>query len=374
MNTTGLKRMRIVYLNYFCSKKYEKPEDWLAKMQPVNVVLAQLAKKHTVISVQQTNYCGEIKRRSVDYRFVNFYKKTAFLPFHLNLFVKKLQADVIIVHGTVFPIQTILLRLIVGKNVTIAIQHHSEQTYNGTKKVLQKLACSMVNGYFFPSIIIGQNWQQDGNISSNKPIFQIHEGASIFQKIDKTTARLFTKTSGYPVYIWVGRLDAKKQPLQAIQAFASFLKVQPIAKLYMLFYSDALIEEVKNNLAQNELLRNSIILVGKIEHHDMFNWYSSADFYISSSVHEGTSFTLSEAMSCGCVPIVTNIPTHVDMLGNNCGLLYEASNENALFEALVASVNLSIDAESRKTLQQYKQHLSPSVIANKIEAALDKLV
>lgn len=157
-------------------------------------------------------------------------------------------------------------------------------------------------------------------------------------------------------------------------AFASFLNLQPIAELYMLFYSDALLEEVKNNLAQNELLRNSIILVGKIEHHDMFNWYSSADFYISSSVHEGTSFTLSEAMSCGCVPIVTNIPTHVDMLGNNCGLLYEASNEKALFEALVASVNLSIDAESRKTLQQYQQHLSPSVIANKIEAALDKLV
>lgn len=224
VNTTGLMRMRIVYLNYFCSKKYGKPEDWLANMQPVNIVLEELAKKHTVISVQQIHYKGEIKRRSVDYRFVNFYKKTAFLPFRLNLFVKQLQANVIIIHGTVFPIQTILLRLIVGKNVTIVIQHHAEQPYSRIKKALQKLACSMIKGYFFPSTIISDNWQQNGNIPVNKPIFKIHEGASSFQKVDKPTARLFTKTLGQPIYIWVGRLDAKKQPLQAIQAFASFLK------------------------------------------------------------------------------------------------------------------------------------------------------
>lgn len=366
--------MRIVYLNYFCSKKYDKPEDWLANMQPVNVVLEELAKKHTVISVQQIHYNGEIKKRSVDYRFVNFYKKTAFLPIRLNLFVKKLQADVIIIHGTVFPIQTILLRLIVGKSVAIVIQHHAEQSCNGIKKALQKLACLMVNAYFFPSTIISNHWQQNGNITVNKPNFKIHEGASGFQKVDKSTARLITKTSGQQIYIWVGRLDAKKQPLQAIQAFTSFLKKQPTVKLYMLFYNTNLIEEVESYLAQNEFLYKHIILVGKIDHQDLFNWYSSADFYISSSLHEGTSFTLSEAMSCGCVPIVTNIPTHVDMLGNNCGLLYEEGNEYALFEALVASANVSIEEESSKTLQQYKQHLSPLSIANNIEAALAKLV
>jgi glycosyltransferase involved in cell wall biosynthesis len=363
-----------VYLNYFCSKKYGKPEDWLAKMQPVNIVLEELAKKHTVISVQQIHYKGEIKRRSVDYRFINFYKKTTFLPFRLNLFVKQLQADVIIIHGTVFPIQTILLRLIVGKNVTIVIQHHAELPNNGIKKALQKLACSTVNGYFFPSIIISNNWQQNGNIPVNKPIFKIHEGASNFQKVEKPTARLFTKTSGLPIYIWVGRLDANKHPLLAIKSFAKFLEIWPTAKLYMLFYRNELLNEVKDYLKQHPKINNQIVLVGKVANGDMPNWYYSADFYISSSFKEGTSFTLSEAMSCGCVPIVTNIPTHVDMLGNNCGLLYEAGNEYGLFEALVASVNVSIEEESSKTLQQYKQHLSPSSIANNIEVALAKLV
>lgn len=365
--------MTIVYLNYFCSNTNDKPEDWLLKMQPVNVVLEELAKKHTVISLQQIHYKDEIKRRSVDYRFVNFYKKTTFLPFRLNLFVKQLQADVIIIHGTVFPIQTILLRLIIGKSVTIVIQHHAEHFYVGIKKVLQKLSCKMVNGYFFPSTIVSSNWQHNGNISDSKPIFKIHEGASSVQKIDKATARIFTKMLGHPIYIWVGRLDTKKQPLLAIKAFANFLKIQPTASLYMLFYSSTLEYDVRQYLEENQPLGNRIVLVGKINHQDMFNWYSSADFYISSSLDEGTSFTLSEAMSCGCVPIVTNIATHIDMLSNNCGLLYEAGNEAALFEALVVSVNLSVDAESLKTHQQYKQYLSASAIANNIESALSNL-
>ncbi|MDI9363908.1 MAG: glycosyltransferase family 4 protein [Flavobacterium sp.] len=366
--------MRIVYLNYFCSKKYDKPEDWLAKMQPVNVVLEELAKKHTVISVQQINYNDEIKRHSVDYRFVNFYKKTTLLPFRLSHFVKKLQADVIIIHGTVFPIQTILLKLVVGKSVTIVVQHHAELPFKGIKKMVQKIASFFVDAYFFPSKKTGKIWQAEGNIDSAKPIFTIYEGASTIQQIDRVNARLFTKVNGYPTYIWVGRLDAKKQPLQAIQAFASFLKVQPTARLYMLFYSSNLIEEVASYLGQNESRCNNIILVGKIAHQDLYNWYSSADFYISSSLHEGTSFTLSEAMSCGCVPIVTNIPTLAEMLGNNCGLLYNVGNKNALFEALVASVSVAIEEESSKTLQQYKRHLSPSSIANNIEAALAQLV
>ncbi len=369
----GLKYMRIVYLNYFYSRKYDNPEDWLATMQSVNVVLEQLAKKHSIISVQQINYAGALTKNAVHYGFVDFYQKATFFPFRLNLFVKKLKADVIIIHGTVFPLQTILLRLLVGKRITIVIRHHAEQLFRGIKKIVQKIACKIVNAYFFPSTIISNQWQQNGNISISKPIFKIHEGASSFQKIDKPMARLCTKLSGHPIYIWVGRLDTNKHPLLTIKAFERFLQVQPTAKLYMLFYRDELLEEVTNYLLEN-LLTTNIIVIGKIAYQEMPNWYSSADFYISSSFKEGTSFSLSEAMSCGCIPIVTNIPTHADMLGDSSGFLYETGNENALFEALATSLHLSIEVESLKALQQYQNHLSPNRIANNIVSALAELV
>jgi len=365
--------MRIVYVNYFIAKTINTPEHWWQKMQPVNNVLEQLAQNHNIISVQQINYTGTISKRGVNYHFINLYRKKVILPLRLNFLVKKLNADVVIIHGTVFPIQTVLLKLFVSKDVKIIIQHHSEQYYTGVKKILQKIASLIVDGYFFPSISIGKKWQQEGNISLSKPIFIVHEGASIFQKVDKEIARLFTKISGDKIYIWVGRLDAKKRPLQAIKAFISFLKVQPMARLYMLFYSNTLLDEVTTYLLESQFLNTHIFLIGKVNHKDMFNWYSSADFYISSSLHEGTSFTLSEAMSCGCIPIVTNIHTHTDMLGNKCGVLYESSNENALLEALVLSTNLSLENESLKASQQYKLHLSATAIANNIELALTQL-
>jgi glycosyltransferase involved in cell wall biosynthesis len=340
-------------------------------MQPVHAVLEQLAVNNKVISVQQINYNGEITKHGVEYKFVTMYKKKVLLPFRLNLLVKNFNADVVIVHGTVFPLQTILLRLLIGINVSIIIQHHAELPFKGIKKVVQKMASLFVNAYFFPAKATGIIWQDKGNIIPTKPIFNIHEGTSIMQQIGTNTS-LTNRINGYPTYVWVGRLDANKHPLLTIKAFMKFLHIQPSAILYMIFYRNDTLEEIKNYLKQEDS-KNKIILVGKVARHNMLNWYNNANFYISSSFKEGTSFTLSEAMSCGCVPIVTSLPSHVDMLGNNCGLLYQAGNEAELYNALIASTKLCIKTESLKTQQQYKQHLSPFAIANNIEFAIASL-
>jgi glycosyltransferase involved in cell wall biosynthesis len=261
------------------------------------------------------------------------------------------------------------LRLLIGIKKSIIIQHHAELPFKGIKKVVQKMASFFVNAYFFPAKATGIIWQDKGNIIPTKPIFNIHEGTSIMQQIDGINSSLTNKINGYPTYVWVGRLDANKHPLLTIKAFIKFLHIQPSAILYMIFYRNDILEEIKNYLKQEDS-KNKIILVGKVDRHNMPKWYNNANFYISSSFKEGTSFTLSEAMSCGCVPIVTSLPTHVDMLGNNCGLLYQAGNEAELYNALIASTKLCIKTEGFKTQLQYNQYLSASAIANNIESAI----
>jgi glycosyltransferase involved in cell wall biosynthesis len=366
--------MKIIYLNYFYSNINTKPNDWLQQMQPVNIVLEQLAKKHTVTSIQQINDSAQLTKNGVNYQFVNFYNQKTWLPFRLNLFVKRLCPNIIIIHGTVFPLQTILLRLVIGSNVKIFIQHHAELPFKGVKRRLQKMASFMVNGYFFPSIADGLNWQQKGNIYAQKPIFNVHEGASVYKKIDVNTAKSFTKVSGQPTYIWVGRLDANKQPLLAIKAFSKFLQTQPSAKLYMLFYRAELLTEIQQYLAQNSALIDKIILVGKVAAADMAYWYSSADYYISSSLKEGTSFSLCEAMACYCIPIVSNINTHNNMLGDCCGFTYQVGNEEDLLATLIACAKASRAQESEKVKHQYLQHLTATAITNIIENAISNVL
>ncbi len=45
-------------------------------------------------------------------------------------------------------------------------------------------------------------------------------------------------------------------------------------------------------------------------------YYNSADYFVLGSHYEGSGFSLVEAMSCGVIPIVTDIPSFRMMTNN----------------------------------------------------------
>jgi glycosyltransferase involved in cell wall biosynthesis len=116
------------------------------------------------------------------------------------------------------------------------------------------------------------------------------------------------------------------------------------------------------------------MLVGQLPHEDMPYWFSSADFIISGSYKEGTSIVLAEAMSCGCIPVVTAIPAYKVMTGNgHCGVLYEPGNEDALLRALVTTTAINIKEERQKVLEHFHSKLSFKAIAADIEAVITNI-
>ena len=106
----------------------------------------------------------------------------------------------------------------------------------------------------------------------------------------------------------------------------------------------------------------------------MQQWYNSAHFIISGSHYEGGGTSVSEAMSCGCIPIVTNISSFRRMTGpGKCGLLYEPGNEKELLDALLKTKELDIEEERKKVLQQFNEELSFNAIAEKITRIVESL-
>ena len=77
----------------------------------------------------------------------------------------------------------------------------------------------------------------------------------------------------------------------------------------MLFGEKDLLEEIEKFIAESLRLKDKVHLVGKRSHDELESWFSAADYYISSSHREGGSYALTEAMACGCIPIVTSIPS-----------------------------------------------------------------
>ena len=175
--------------------------------------------------------------------------------------------------------------------------------------------------------------------------------------------------NGSPAFIWVGRLDKNKDPLTVIRAFFLFTEIYPGAKLYMIFQTIELLEEIKK-LIQVNPGKSSIILIGNIQHKDLLYWLNSTDFYLSASHYEGSGTALCEAMSCGCIPIVTAIPSFKKIVGEN-GFFFEPGNAMSLLSVLEKSMQINPEEMKRKVLDHFKTELSFQSIAEKFQQLIN---
>jgi glycosyltransferase involved in cell wall biosynthesis len=365
--------MRIVCTSYINTSQFNSPLAWLKRIDFFTGVLEELAKYHEVHSIEQINFSGQLNRNNVTYHFVNYGKKTDYYPHRLHSYIQALKPDLVWVHGFIFPIQLIQLRWRFGSRLKIVVQNHAEKPFKGWKKVLQKITASYVNAFFFTANELGQEWMDKGVIRDRSKIHAVMEASSVFHPIDKTTAKSETGVHGNPVFLWVGRLDGNKDPVTVVQAFLDFNKKYPRSKLYMIHQTDELLNQVMSLLSDAEN-KNSVSLVGKKEHDELQAWYNSADFIISGSHYEGSGIAVCEGMSCGCIPIVTNIASFRKMTANGkYGLLYEPGNTEQLETVLHHAVRLDIDEERIKVLEQFKRELSFEAIARKIDYILKSI-
>jgi len=359
--------MKFVFASYVKSPEFNRPEDWIKRIDAYLGVLESLSRHHTVISIEQINYKGDLLQDGVHYHFMDFGKGKLYFPWQLHRFIKTAAPDIILIHGIDFPLQVIQLRLKMGSRVKIIVQSHGNKTPRGYKKILQQIADKYIDAYFFTSKRMSEAWLKEGLISHENKIHEVMVGSSIFYPGDKETARGKKNIQGRPVFLWAGRLDKNKDPLTVVKAFLQFAVVNPEAKLYMIFQTNELLQEIESLLKKNSC-KDAIVLVGKVLHEDMLYWFNSADFFISGSHFEVFGAAVSEAMSCGCVPIITNIPSFQKITGNaTCGLLYKAGDEEALLTALQQTVKLDMAEERRKVSRQFDQYLSFDAIAREIQ-------
>ncbi len=366
--------MKIVSTSYVNSPGYKDPQKWLQRISFYTGLLEELGKQYEVESIEQINYKGIIKKKSVTYHFLNFNQKKLWFPFALHRYIKKLSPDIVFVNGFVFPFQIIQLRKTLGKGVKIIVLHRAEKPFRGIKRYLQKQADRNVNAYLFASGEFGKDWITKGIIKDPGKIHEVMQSSSSFYPADRTAAKKILNINNDHAFIWVGRLDANKDPLTVIKAFIKYLLIYPSAKLYMIYQEDQLLPEIKKIIDANRNLTDSIILVGAIEHTQLQHWYNAADFCISGSHYEGSGIAVCEAMSCGCIPIITDIMSFRRMTGpGNCGILYQPGNTEDLLSALQKTGEMNIELEREKTIKQFKGELSFEAITRKITTLIDSL-
>ncbi len=360
--------MRIVSTSYSSTKSFTDPLKWLERIDFYTGILDQLAQQHDVTSIERIDYEGQHKQNGVQYYFYRLNNRVAQFPARLHRFLKKLKPDVVLVNGLVFPLQVMQLRLKLGPAVKIILVHRSERPAKGFRKMLQRIADKFVDAYLFTSAEFGEQWVRSGNITGK--YHEVLHGSSVFTPTGKETARAALSINNSPVFLWVGRLDANKDPLTVIKAFKRFLLVQPTACLFMIYQKEELLEEVK---VEADAIEN-IKLIGKVAHQALANWYNAADYLIAASHYEGGGISVCEALSCGCIPILSDIVSFRTLSGRGqCGLSFEPGKEQELFNALMKTNSLDIERERTKVLQQFSNELSFKAIGRKIESVMQSL-
>lgn len=359
--------MKLIFTSYVSTNDYNDPVQWLKRIEGFKGILERLAHIHQVMSIERINFEGDCEQNGVQYIFIKQEKKTVRFPFRIHRLIKRLKPDIVFVNGFIFPFQIIQLKLKLGRRVKIIVINQAEKPFHGIKRFLQKWADKYVDAYLFASGEFTELWTKNGNINDGRKIAEVLHGSSIFKPGDKAAARLALSVTGSPVFLWVGRLDANKDPLTVVTAFIRFVQHQPFAKLYMIYHTDELLDEIHGLITANGNASKSIMLVGKVPHQSLQHWYDSADFIVAGSHYEGGGIAVCEALSCGCVPVLTDIIAFRKMTGpGKCGILYQPGSENELLKALLKTVAMNMEEEREKVLRQFNEALSFDAIAKKI--------
>jgi glycosyltransferase involved in cell wall biosynthesis len=101
---------------------------------------------------------------------------------------------------------------------------------------------------------------------------------------------------------------------------------------------------------ENLNINSSVKFLGRVPHEEMPDLLSQADIYVSTSLYDGTSVSLLEAMGSGAFPIVTDIPANREWIVNGeNGFLVPIDEERSLAEKIVEAIrNQDLIRRSRK--------------------------
>jgi glycosyltransferase involved in cell wall biosynthesis len=122
-----------------------------------------------------------------------------------------------------------------------------------------------------------------------------------------------------------------------IRAIPMVLKEEPETKF--LIAGEGPERENLEREAKNLNVGESVKFIGLIPHKDMAGLLGRTEIYVSTSLYDGTSVSLLEAMACGAFPIVTDIPPNQEWIsdGRN-GFLVSTENENLLAMKIIKAI------------------------------------
>jgi glycosyltransferase involved in cell wall biosynthesis len=287
--------------------------------------------------LQSAMHAERLTRQGIDYHFTD----VGHLPTviergrHFAGLLHDIKADVLHVHGLGFAQDAFAIAHYLPR-LPILFQDHADRVPRWWKRFPWRRWYACAAGVAFTSTELATPFVQAGMFAPSTPLFAVPESSSRFVPGDRDKARAETGLYGDPCIAWVGHLNPGKDPLTMLDGAAKAVEQLPGLQLWCAFGTGALLHEVEQRVAADPRLRARVHLLGKVEHVKVERILQAADLFVSSSLAESCGYALLEAMACGALPIVTDIPAFRELTGDGqVGEHYPCGDASKLAEALV---------------------------------------
>lgn len=293
---------------------------------------------------------------------------TYYQPSHRLLArLRKLRPDVVHIFGLTLDLHLALLVPALSRHARVYVHYHGGlPARRGMRHWVERIALRNVEAALFTTPEQAQPWLEAGLLEPRQ-VRQIIETSSPFTRLPREEARARTGMTGDPVYLSAGRLHPIKDPLTMLRGFATIAEGQPDARLYLHYLTGEMFDDAQAFVASVPGLVDRVEFRGRADAGDMEAIYSSADFLLQASLREWSGLAVLEAMSCGCIPVVSRIPSFTAMTGDGQFGLHFTPGDAAELAAAALGVT-GHDALSERIRGHFQAELSFAAMARKLEA------
>jgi glycosyltransferase involved in cell wall biosynthesis len=369
--------LHVAQISFFSDPHGRLPSELLTAW-PTLVDVAEAASRAGVrISVlQASSHAEHFEQNGVQYHFLPFGKAahTRLQAAAFGKLLRDLSADVFHVHGLDSPRQVLALADL-EPGTPILLQDHASRLPRFWRRATMRRSTAVAAGIAFCALDQARPFVGSGLVSSKTPLYEIAESTCRFVPGEQEQARRIARIAGDPAILWVGHLDANKDPLTVLEGVSNAARHLPDLRLYCCFGSAPLLRAVQDRINADSLLRSRVQLLGRVPHERIELLMRAADLFVLGSHHEGSGYSLIEALACGLPPVVTDIPSFRTLTGGGrAGALWPCGASRALSDAVQA-----IWARSRSELRSsarahFERELSSHALGLKLSAMYENVV
>jgi glycosyltransferase involved in cell wall biosynthesis len=373
----GCRVPHVVQASFFLDPQRRGPEQMLEDWPSlVNVAEAAAQGGARVTVIQACATPARLERHGVDYHFVptDDHGPTIACSRAFRTLVQHLAVDVFHVHGLGFPTDVARLAELEPR-VPILLQDHADRLPRFWRRHSWRRGHQAAAGVSFCAREQAEPFVTAGVIAPHSEIFEIPEAPARFSPGDQALARRQTGLHGDPCLLWVGHLDHNKDPLTVLEAVSLAARSLPKLALWCCFGKAPLLAEVQARIKQDPWLQGRVHLLGHVPHAEVECVMRAADLFTLGSHREGSGYALAEALACGLLPVVTDIPSFRAMTGRGAvGRLWPCGDARRLCHAILGAASRPRSSFEAQVRQHYERELSFEAVGRKLNAAYARLI